>query len=145
MVKAAIGILALALSGSALAQPAPISYAEDFEVGYEVDLNQGFYVCDQAQAGVVVESLIDLKDVVERRRKAAQMGCPFRLTVKEGPVYRVVGILNSICEDRQPGFQLTARGKEATTVCGREGHALAVERNGQRKTVILLNMDIDYD
>ena len=145
MVKATIGLLALALSSPALAQTAPIVYTEEFKIGYNVDLNQGWYVCDQAQAGVVVEELIQIADDDTRRTRAAQLGCPFSLTDVEGPSYQVVGILNSICEDRSAGYSLTTHGRETTTICGREGHALAIERNGQRKTAILLTLDISYD
>jgi len=142
MTNTLMTVVALILSS---AQTAPIIYNEDFKVGNSVDLNQGFYVCDQAQAGVVLESLINIADPNARRAKAAKLGCPFQLTDKEGQTETIVGVLNEVCEDQEPGYQLTQKGKEITTICGREGHALAVEANGQRKTVIQLSLDISYD
>lgn len=140
MVKAALTIAALTLSVPVQAQP-PITFAEEFHVGNDVDLNQGFYVCDQAQAGVVLEALIQMPNAILRRKKAASMGCPFRLAEGSGPTYRVVGILNQVCK-----AQYAVRNPDGPAInCGREGHALAVERQGKRLTVIQLSLDISYD
>ena len=135
----------MAFAMAAPAQAFPISYTEEFKVGYSVDLNQGWYVCDQAQAGTVMEELIGEKDDNARRSKAAKLGCPFKLAEFDGPAYKVVGILHDVCEDRHSGYNLTQTGKETTTICGREGHALAVELDGKRLTVIQLSLDIIYD
>lgn len=142
MATIAFPIIALSVAS---AQAAPVIYMEEFRVGHSVDLNQGWYVCNEAQASTVMEQLINIEDDNSRRSKAAQMGCPFSLADTDGPSYQIVGVLHDVCEDRHKGYQLTQNGREDTTICGREGHALAVEKDGKRLTVIQLSLDIIYD
>ena len=131
LVKAAIGLLALALSTSAQSQTLPYHYAAD-----TVDINQGVYVCDSATRATV-DQLVQVRDTVARRSQAARMGCPFHIgpvsddyQAEEYPVQRqVVGVCY----------------KGGRDFCEEQAFAVLVYMQGKPKTVISLWLDEDRD
>jgi hypothetical protein len=124
-------MLALALIGP------QISYTETYLPGNEVDLNQGFYVCGTQNPRDVMRILLDVKDPVKRRKLAGQLGCPFRLTDREGPHYKIRSTVSDVCLDVEV--------VDDTMICGREGHQINVQYGKQTITVIQLSLDVDYD
>lgn len=128
--KAAIGILALMLSSSAVAQT-PYHYEADV-----IDINQGVYVCDRADTSTL-NKLAGMPDTIKRRAEARKMGCPFHI----GPVsaeyqaqeYPVARQIAGVCYKGNEGF------------CEEQAFAVVVYMQGRPKTVISLWLDEDRD
>lgn len=129
MVKAVIGVLALALSSGAMAQQGSFQYTADV-----VDINQGVYVCESASKATV-DKLAAMPDTKARRAAAARMGCPFHI----GPVsaeyqaqeYPVARMVASLCYRGSNDF------------CEEQAFAAVVYMQGKPKTLISLWLDED--
>lgn len=115
-----------------------ISYNEPYEVGQDVDLNQGYYVCSVDNPRELMSDLIEIRDDRERRREASIRGCPFVLNEKEGPLFKITYVASQICLDREYDSY------SQSWSCGREGHQLVVERGSRQLVVIQLSLDVEY-
>lgn len=117
---------------------AMISYSEPYEEGQDVDLNQGYYVCSVENPRELMMDLIEIRDDRQRRREAQNRGCPFVLSEREGPIFKVVHVSSQVCLDREYDQY------SDSWSCGREGHQLVVERQSRRFVVIQLSLDVEY-
>lgn len=127
--------LAMFLASPALAQEP--SYGLDFQVGNDVDLNQGFYVCSTDNPRDLMVTLMGIKDANKRRARAASAGCPFRLSNNTGPTYKVTYVAGDACMDRKT--------VDGSIICGEEGHQILVQHNGRDTVVIQLSLDVSFD
>jgi hypothetical protein len=131
-------LLAMALAG------APIVYTETVEVGHDLNLNGGWYTCTSG-AAAAAEQLIQIPNMARRRVRSAQLGCRYRSLEQPSATYKITRVVSRICLDREAGWQLTQRGREATVICGREAHVVEGRRGAQVVQAILLSLDQDYD
>ena len=113
------------------------SFAAEFPLGSNVDLNQAFYVCSAEPEANTLNRLLNVKDIQKRRQLAREQGCVFRISANEGPLYRVERMISNVCLDPQRAGN--------DVLCGREGHMLVVSRGTTERVVIQLSLDIDYD
>lgn len=135
MIKALMA--GLLLVSSPAAAHMKMGWQEDFKVGQNVDLSQGFYVCANTAQGVL-GSLIREDMAATRYRKARAAQCPIMQNPERPTVFKVVAVRDHIC--------LEPRVEEGWTVCGREGHELMIQRpNGSQQVVLWLSMDWDVD
>lgn len=127
----------LLLVGSPAVAQTKMGWQEDFKVGQNVDLSQGFYVCASPAQGAL-KQLISFDDPRIRYSKARAIRCPIMQNPERPSVFKVVAVRDSIC--------LEPRVEEGWTVCGREGHELMIQRpNGSQQVVLWLSMDWDVD
>lgn len=135
MIKALLAGLLL-VSSPAMAQT-KMGWQEDFRVGQNVDLSQGFYVCT-GQAQGVLGQLIRLDNPKIRYGKARAAQCPIMQNPERPAVYRVLEVKDNIC--------LEPTVEEGWTICGREGHELLIQRpDGSQQVVLWISMDWDVD
>lgn len=131
MVKVAIGLVALALSTTALAEQGSYQYTDD-----TVDINQGVYICDSASR-TTVDKLAGIPDTVERRETARRMGCPFYIGEEnedyQAEEYPVARMIASVCYKGGKDF------------CEEQAFAAVVYMQGKPKTLISLWLDEDRD
>lgn len=125
-----IGIVAFlaALQGTA--------YTESFARGQSVDLNQGFYVCDQPKPMERVALLARMHYPHMRRRLAARMGCPFQQKPLRSPA-RVLEVRGAVCGSRVP--------VQGGVMCQREAHQLIVRHGNQTRAAIFVLDDYDIE
>lgn len=135
MIKALLAGLLL-VSSPAMAQ-AKMGWQEDFRVGQNVDLSQGFYVCANSTQGVLAK-LIRVENPHIRYRMAQASRCPIMQNPERPAVFRVLAVKDNIC--------LEPKVEEGWTVCGREGHELLIQRpDGSQQVVLWISMDWDVD
>jgi hypothetical protein len=150
IVRVAIILLALVLAANE-ANATPIMYIEDTLVeGNDVNLTQGFYVCNTANPRELMADLIDTKDAVARRNLAKSRGCPFEGAMDDNaPIYKIGYVASSMCLDRGTGWQETVKGgrpvRETVVTCGREAHQFLAKRDDTEVVVIFVSLDVDYD
>lgn len=138
-------LIVMCMVSPAMAQTPSISFTETFEIGSDIDLNQGFYVCKSNPRDLMAR-LMEIKQPINRRSTASVAGCPFQMTNKEGPKYKVLEEVGTICGDQKIVYDKDIKGRRvATRICGNEGHQLIVEHNGQQVIVLMLTSDVDYD
>ena len=134
----------LILAMLAMVTDPSVVFSEDFKAGQQIDINQGFYVCQDNNPRDLMERLLEIKNDRARRRYAQVHGCSYHAENHED-IYQISYMQADTCMDRSPGFQLTSTGKESTVVCGREGHQMSIYKGSETKTVIWLSLDIDFD
>lgn len=135
MIKALLA--GLLLVSSPVAAQTKMGWQEDFKVGQNVDLSQGFYVCSTPNSGIL-SKLIQVENQNVRHGMAVADKCPIMQDFARPSVHRVLAINENIC--LEPEVQ------EGWTVCGREGHALLIQRpDGSQQVVLWISMDWDVD
>lgn len=119
-----------------LAQAQPV-FTEDFPSGSQVDLNQGFYVCETPNPRDTVDQLVEILDGNVRRDRADSLGCPFVFQPEHPHRVTVIDHTADICLD--------VRSSSYNAYCGREAHQLTIQDGSKRETVIWISLDVDYD
>jgi len=146
MLKYFVGALALLVATTSYARDIPTFYTEERQVGSDITITHGTYVCEASAPKDIMSRLINIQDDRVRRRTATQLGCEFMLDDRE-ITFRVVEVVASLCLDRQieQGSILLANDEVYEGdiyYCGREGHEFMIYRNGVSQRVILLTLDI---
>lgn len=146
MLKNLIGSLVLFLALPVQARDIPTFYTEERQVGSDITITHGTYLCKSSAPKDIMMRLIDIQDDQIRRRTATQLGCEFMLDDRE-LTFRVVEVVGSLCLDRQIGQGgILLENDEVYEgdiyYCGREGHEFMIYRNGGQQRVILLTLDI---
>lgn len=131
-------VLSLLLTTTpAMAQTTKMGWQEDFQVGQNVDLSQGFYVCGSKPADAL-HQLIGIEDAQARYRRATTLTCPILQLVDKPAVFRVVAVNDHVC--------LGQHVEEGWTICEREGHQLTIRLpDGRERTVLWISLDWDVD
>lgn len=131
VVKSAIGLLALVLSSSAVAQT-PYRYEAD-----TLDINQGVYICERADAQTL-NRLNAEPDAIKRRNVVApRLGCRFHIAGQQAEYvaeeYPVARQIAGVCYRGAEGF------------CEQQAFAVLLYMQGQPKAVVSLWLDEDRD
>lgn len=134
----------LILAMLAMVTAPSVVFSEDFKVGQQLDINQGFYVCQNDNPRDLMERLLEIKNDRARHQYAQAHGCSYQAENHQD-VYQISYIQADTCMDRSNSFQLTSTGQKSTVMCGREGHQITVVRAKETKTVIWLSFDTDFD
>lgn len=120
-----------------------ISYTEPREEGSTIALTQGVWDCGRLAEADAVHVMKDMSRHPARQDVAgATAGCTKTIEPErmETP-WRIVRRISMLCEDRTRETAETVlpdgrRRTDVYVICGREAHALVVERDGVRRTVI---------
>jgi hypothetical protein len=152
------GSLAAMLIAVCTADPASgagtqaVSYSEPHDVGSDLVLTQGIWDCGGMAPDDAAKAMVGMVRHPERRDGVGRAaGCTRTLDPdrSEAP-WRVVRRIADLCEDRTRERDETVlptgrRQTRSYEICGREGHALVVRRDGVLRTAIDV-IDLDsYD
>jgi len=129
-----------------------VSYTEPHEKGSILSFGQDVWDCGGASGRIVVRAMGRMVRNPDRQAQiASAAGCSRKPSADVvGRPWHVIGHLGTACRRRVVETETTAMPDGRVSVrrhafCGVEGHALIVERDGERRTAIDV-LDIDsYD